>query len=81
MDLPPPKARKTVWQLYSANLIRTQITILLTLAVVYFVARPHWGALAVMFVVLQVVAYMGVWWGVRAAAKAGEGESKLPLDR
>lgn len=79
--MPQPKANpeQTTWSLYKAHLARTQVSILIVCVVLYVVVRPGIIPLAITFVLLQVAAYLGVWWGLRAARRMAAKEDKLPL--
>lgn len=45
----------------------------------FFTVKPHLLVLGALFIILQLVAYFGVWWGLRAARRAAAREQKLPL--
>lgn len=76
----PHPQQHTAWDLYRASLLRTQLSIIFICVVVYFVVRPGVVPVLVMFVAMQVVAYLGVWWGLKAARRVSEREDRLPLE-
>ena len=75
----PRDSLPTTWTYYKAHLPRTQISILVFCIIVYYVARPNLIMLVTCFVALQVMAYFGVWWGLRTAKRMTAKEDKLPL--
>ena len=69
----------TTWALYKAHLIRTQLAIIVVFVATALAVNPPILALALTFILLQAVAYAGVWWGLRAARRVAEKGNKLPL--
>jgi uncharacterized membrane protein YfcA len=70
-----------MWEQYRKTAAITQIFILAVCAAMRFFMNMPWLAALAMFVIMQLGALFGTWWGVRMRRRATAEEDDLPLKR
>ena len=70
-----------MWKQYRKTTVVVQPFIATLCLVMKYLMRMPWPAVAVMFLVMQVGALLGAWWGARLRRKVTEQEEELPLKR
>jgi uncharacterized membrane protein YfcA len=70
-----------MWEQYRKTAVVMQGFIVAACAAMKYFMRLPWPAVAVMFVVMQLGALLGAWWGARLRRKLTAQEEELPLRR
>ena len=69
-----------MWEQYRKSFVRSQLLILVIVALLVFYAKSGWQTAAAAFVLMQVAGVIGAWWGARLKRKILAQRDKLPLD-
>ena len=71
----------TMWAQYRKTLIPTQLLVVAVCLGAYYLGGMPPAAVAVIFIVMQVGAIIGTWWGLRIKRQLRDADERLPLDR
>jgi len=70
-----------MWEHYRKFLIPTQLFIIALTATLFFTGRSALGGAIAVFIVMQLGALAGAWWGARLKGKLEDRANRLPLDK
>ncbi|MGE5611482.1 MAG: hypothetical protein ACM359_19690 [Bacillota bacterium] len=70
-----------MWQTYRKRLMFTQMMIFGVCALLRWGVDSPWRNVGVFFVVMQISAVFGAWYGTRLGRRIQEQNERLPLDR
>ncbi len=76
----PKPADETFVGAYKRSLARSQIMILVVLAIAWWMGQPL-PLLLMLFVLLQIASAAGVWMGLRLRKRIERASNRLPLER
>ena len=68
-----------MWEQYRKTVVLMQLFIVAACAAALFLAKFHWLAVLVMFVIMQLGAVMGAWWAASLQAAHRARQDRLPL--
>jgi hypothetical protein len=68
-----------MWEQYRTTLVPMQLFILAACAAVLFLAKAHWLAVLLMFLVMQAGAVGGAWWEASHKRRIEGRQDRLPL--
>ena len=77
---PAANARNVMWEQYRKTLVPMQLFILAACAAALFMARFHWIVVLLMFLVMQLGALGGAWWGASLQRRVRARQDRLPLE-
>src|SRR2546423_3191026 len=60
---------KRMWEQYRKSFVRSQLLILVIVALLVFYAKSGWQTAAAALVLMQVAGVIGAWWGARLKRK------------
>jgi uncharacterized membrane protein YfcA len=70
-----------MWQTYRKRFVFTQVLIFGVCALLRWFVDSPWVNVGVFFVVMQLSAVAGAWYGTRLGRRIREQNERLPLDR
>ena len=69
-----------MWGQYRKTVVPMQLFIVALCAAALFVAKFHWLAVLVMFLVMQLGAVIGAWWAASLQRRLAARQDRLPLE-